>query len=567
MAAEAGSAGSAGGGRPLKRCLFLAPLLAIAGCRPPAPGPAAHAALPKSASAPFVEAAAARGLDFKHRSGAGEAMNIVQTSAGGCGVLDYDNDGWLDLYLVQGQHAPGKGGGNRLYRNRGDGTFEDVTEKAGVRGRGYGMACAAGDFDADGWTDLYVCNNGASELYRNRGDGTFEEVGERLGAAVKGCSVGAVFADLDGDRWPDLYVARYVEVGQNGDRLCRMNDVPTSCGPQQYPSQPGVFLRNLRGKGFRDETVERGLVNDGRAMAVSVLDANGDGKLDLLVTNDTTANTLFLAGPGGKFRNDALAAGVAYGDLGHAEGNMGCDFGDSDGDGDFDLFIGTMQNRMSVLYRHEARGAFTLATRSTGLAEATSSVVTYGLGFLDFDQDGDLDLFQSNGHVQNRIQEIDPAVTFHQPRQLFENLGDGTFRDRTPQGGPALGPGAGRGAACGDLDNDGDVDVVVNNLDGSPALLINQAEQLGRHWLSVRLEGKAPNRSPEGAVVRLTAGDRRLVRHLHRAYSYAATNDPRVHFGLGDLQQVEALTVEWPGGRAQEVRVPQVDREIVVREP
>lgn len=537
-------------------------VVAAAGCRT-----SATKAAPRSAAPPFAEAAGDRGIDFVHRSGAGKAFNIYQTSAGGCGVLDFDNDGWLDLYLVQGEHRAGVGGGNRLYRNRGDGTFEDVTEKAGVRGRGYGMACAAGDYDADGWTDLYVCNNGTSLLYRNRGDGTFEEVGKKAGAAVEGCSVGAVFADLDGDRWPDLYVARYVKLTPTSPELCTMNGVPTSCGPQQYVPQPGVFLKNLQGKGFREETAPRKLVNDGRAMAVAAADVDADQRLDLLVTNDTTANALFLAASGGQFRNDALGAGVAYGDMGHAEGNMGCDLGDYDGDGDLDLVIGTMQNRMTVLYRNEGSGSFTLVTRSTGLAEPTSQVVTYGLGFLDYDQDGDLDLFQSNGHVQNRIQEIDPGVTFHQPRQLFENQADGTFKDVTASAPAALSPAAGRGAAFGDLDNDGDVDILVNNLDGPPALLLNGAESMGRHWLRVRLEGKAPNRSPEGALVRVTAGGKTLLRHLHRSYSYAAANDPRLHFGLGSATQVERLEVVWPGGKTQQVSVPGVDREIEVREP
>ncbi|MGV3724079.1 MAG: CRTAC1 family protein [Actinomycetota bacterium] len=539
---------------------------ALVGCGDPSRKPATAPAA--SAPPPFLEGAASRGIDFQHLTGKGETMDIVQTSSGGCGLLDYDQDGWLDLYLVQGKHLNKPGGGNRLYRNLGNGAFEDVTEKAGVRGEGYGIGCATGDFDSDGWPDLFVANHGRNELYRNRGNGSFEAVGERVGAAISGFCVGAVFADFTGDGWPDLYTARYVRLPPDHPRFCPQNGVPASCSPTVYDPEPGRLLRNESGRRFVDITSAAGLKHDGRGMAAAAADLNADGRLDLLVTNDTTANSLFLSRGPVKFENQALMSGIAYGEMGVAEANMGCDFGDYNGDGALDLLIGVMQDRTTLLYRNDGAGSFSLASNEAGLGAATSSVVTFGCGFLDADNDGDLDFFQANGHVQDRIQEIDARLRFAQPRQLFENLGDGRFGDLTPSAGPALNaPTAGRGAAFGDIDNDGDVDVLVNNLDGPPSLLINQAERLGRHWLRVRLEGKAPNRTPEGALVSLQVGDRNLVRSLHTAYSYASANDPRVHFGLGEATQAGPLSIRWPNGVSQEVTVSGVDREIIVRQP
>lgn len=550
----------------MNRSILLPLCAALAGCGASSGKP--KPIRPAGAPPPFVESAASSGIDFRHVTGKGETMDIVQTSSGGCGVLDYDRDGRLDLFFVQGRHLDQPGGGNRLYRNLGDGKFADVTERAGVRGSGYGVGCATGDFDADGWPDLFVCNNGKSQLYRNRGNGSFEAVGDRVGAATDGFSVGAVFADFTGDGWPDLYTARYVRLRPDSPRICPQNGLPASCSPTVYDLEPGRLFRNEHGRRFVDITAAAGLKHDGRGMAVSAADLNGDGRLDLLVTNDTTANSLFLSRGPGKFENQALLSGVAYGEMGVAEANMGCDFGDYNGDGALDLLIGVMQDRATLLYRNEGAGTFTLAGDAAGLGAATSSVVTFGCGFLDADNDGDLDFFQANGHVQDRIQEIDARLRFAQPRQLFENVGDGRFKDLTPTAGPALNaPAAGRGAAFGDLDNDGDIDVLVNNLDDSPSLLINQAERLGRRWLRVVLEGKAPNRTPEGAIVTLQVGDRMLVRTLHTAYSYASANEPRIHFGLGDAAQAGPLTVRWPNGQRQEVSISGVDHEITVRQP
>jgi len=533
-------------------------------------GGCGHKTGPKPAAParyPFVEGAVQAGLVFQQRTGRKETVDIVQTSTGGCGVLDFDQDGHLDVYLVQGEHQPGAAGGNRLYRNRGDGTFEDVTERAGVRGRGYGMACATGDFDADGRTDLYVCNFGTNELFRNRGDGTFEEVAARMGADVKGCSVGAVFADLAGDGWPDLYVARYVRITPRSQMTCDLNGVPTSCGPNNYEVEPGVFLQSVAGRRFVDRTRETGLINTGRAMAVTAADATGDGSLDLFVTNDTSANCFFVRGAGDRYRDEALVSGVGYGDLGVSEANMGVDLGDYDGDGRPDFYIGVMQDRMSSLFRNDGAGLFHFATREAGLAIASAPVVTWGCGFLDHDLDGDLDLFQANGHVHNRIHDVDPRVEFAQVRQLFENVGNGQFEDRTQSGGPALlQAAAGRGAAFGDLDNDGDVDVVVNNLDGTPLLLWSQSEQSKRHWLRVRLIGRHPDVAAEGATVTLKLGGRTLVRHRHTAYSYASANDPRVHFGLGAETGSGTLVVRWPDGGTQTAAFSGVDCEVEIRQ-
>jgi len=514
-----------------------------------------------------VEGLPGTGIDFQQRSGAKEVVDIVQTSAGGVGLLDYDGDGLLDVYLVQGQHTAEAGGGNRLYRNQGSGKFEDMTDRAGVRGRGYGMGCAVGDFDADGKPDLFLCNNGTSALYRNRGDGTFEDVSAKLGAAVKGCSISAVFADLDRDGWTDLYVARYIQLDPKSRMLCTNNGITVSCDPQSYPAQPGVFLRNDGGKRFVDTTLPAGMTHGGRGMAAVVADLNEDRRLDLFVTNDTSANDLYVHLEKGRFESAAVLAGVAYGELGVAEANMGCDAGDYDGDGRLDLVVGVMQDRASLLFHNDGKGLFTLVTRQAGLAEATAPMVKWGVGFLDFDQDGDLDLFHANGHVNTLAERIEARHRYLQPRQLFENDGSGVFEDVSASCGAAMTtPAAGRGAAFGDLDNDGDVDLVVNNLDGPPNVLYNQAEKLGRHWLQVKLIGKRPNTGAEGAVVRLKVGDRTLTRLQHSTYSYASANDSRVHFGLGDAAGTGPLSITWPDGTRQEAEVPGVDREILVQQ-
>jgi hypothetical protein len=537
-------------------CLALA--LPVAGCK--------RAPSATHSSDLFAEAAARSGITFRQQSGKNkDALDIVQIEAGGCGMVDYDGDGKLDLYLVQGQHSPGAGGGNRLYHNRGDGTFEDVTERAGVAGSGYGMACGVGDFDADGRPDLYVCNFGTSQLFRNRGDGTFQDVTAATGAGVKGCAVGALFADLDGDGWPDLYVTRYVHIGPKDQLLCPTMGVASPCGPAVYAPEPGVFLHNDAGRRFVDRTREAGLVDKGHGMSAAVA-MLGDGPgLHLFVANDSSANAFFAPVGKGRYVDRALAAGVAYGDMGTAEANMGCDFGDYDGDGKLDLLIGVMQDRSTVLFRNEGGGMFSLASHQAGIVDATAPVVTFGCGFLDYDNDGDLDFFQANGHIRDRIHEIDPGQQYAQPRQLFENVGGGRFVDRSAASGAALlTPAVGRGTAFGDLDNDGDIDILVNNLDGPPMLLLNQAEKLHRHWLSVRLAGPRTNRSPEGAIVQLTVGDRKLTRHLHTARSYASASDARVHFGLGAATTAGPLQIRWPDGTTQSVPVPAIDREMTV---
>ena len=534
---------------------------ALSGCQ------AKSAEPPRAATVLFEDRAQSSAIDFAHRSGRTQSLNLFQTSGGGCAVLDFDGDGLQDLFLMQGEHRPGATMGNRLFRNLGEWRFEDVTARAGVRGHGYGLGCTVGDFDGDGHEDLYVCNNGQNELFRNRGDGTFEEVAGKLGAKVSGCSVGAVFADLDHDGWPDLYVVRYVAFPSSGSPLCVQNGVPASCGPLHYEAQPGVFLHNQQGQGFVEKTIPAGLINAGRGMAALVCNWGDTRRPDLFVTNDSTANALFTPGKRGRYVDSALEAGVAYGTMGSAEGNMGCDAGDVDGDGRLDLVVGVMQDRPTLLFRNAGQGMFTLDTSQQELAAASTSVTTFAAALVDVDNDGALDLLHANGHVQDRAAEIDPRLAYRQPPQLFLNDGAGHFTAAGPRGGPVFArPIAGRGAAIGDLDNDGDLDILLNNLDGPPVLLCNRAEGLGRHWLRVRLRATAPDHSPEGLIARLQVGDHTLTRHLHRAVGYASASEPLLHFGLGSSTSVGALTIVWPDGSEQKESIIGVDREITVRQ-
>ena len=520
---------------------------------------------------PFVDRTREAGLDFVHVNGMSGRLYILEIIGAGGALFDYDNDGDLDLYAVQGgplgtEAAPGPGG--RLYRNdlaaaathMATPRFVEVTAASRIRATGYGMGASTGDFDNDGWTDLYLTNYGGNQLLRNQGDGTFADVTRAAGADDPRWSTAAAFFDHDADGWLDLYVGNYLDFTDANHTVCRArSSAPDYCGPQQYRGVPSRLLRN-RGDGtFEDVSARMGLAGvPMKTLGVVAFDANEDGRADLYVANDGEPNVLWM-NRGARLEDDALMAGVAVNRQGQPEGSMGVDAADADGDADDDLFMTNITNEKNTLFvslRAQTRETlFEDRSLESGLGGPSLPMTGFGTLFSDFDNDGWLDLPVVNGTVY-RIEEQLRAGERHplrQRRQLFRNRGDGTFVDVTDSAGPAFhDPEVGRGLAVGDLDNDGDADLVVFNNDGPARLLINEAGHQAR-WIGLRLLTGSPGRDALGARVAVEREDgRTLWRRAHTDGSYLSASDPRVLVGLGREGRVRRVTVRWPDGPTEE---------------
>ena len=513
----------------------------------------------------FREAAADTGLDFQHQNGMSGAYYFVEITGSGAALFDYDNDGDLDLYLVQGTPLPSEAGTeastDRLFRNEsvesGQLGWTDVTEDAGTLGSGYGIGVATGDIDNDGFVDLYVTQFENNQLLRNRGDGTFEDVTEATGTDDARWSTSASFADLDQDGWLDLYVANYVNFTlANHEECYSSTSARDYCGPLSYEPYPDRLFRNLgRGDGasrFEDISAPSGILGEyGGALGVVVADFNGDRRPDVYVANDGTANQLWTAVGEGRFENQALLAGCAYNQDGKAEASMGVVAGDVDGDGDEDLFMTHLTDETNTLYLNDGQGLFTDHTAGSGLGSSSHRFTGFGTAWLDYDNDGWLDLMVVNGAVKT-ITELarqgDP-FPLHQRNQLLHNLGGTRFEEISGRAGSAFDLSeVSRGAAFGDVDNDGDTDVVVSNNHGPVRLLLNQVGQ-DRSWLGLRLRDAETQRDAYGAQVRVDLDDgRTLVRRVGTDGSYGSANDPRILLGLGEQTRLQEVTVTWPGG-------------------
>ncbi len=578
----------------------------------------------------FVDVTEQCGIDFVHVNGASQEKFPVETMCAGCGFLDYDGDGDLDIYLVNGAPLPGfkaeQTPVNRLYRNDGAAsgwTFTDVTEASGAGDSGYGMGCVAGDYDNDGDQDLYVTNWGPNVLYRNEGNGTFTNVTDQAGVGNALWGSAAAFFDYDGDGDLDLYVANYLDSRLDNNKFCsslRSMGKRAYCHPDEYPGVPDVLYRNEGDGTFTDVTREAGVYQPGgKGLGVVCTDYDGDGDLDLYVANDSMENYLFDNSGDGMFEEVALLVGAAFNEAGQAEAGMGVDCADVDGDGFLDLMIGHLDNETNTLYRNEGEGMFTDVTPTSGIGPPTLLKVTFGMVFLDVENDGDADAFAANGHVLDNISLVSDQVPYKQPNQLFENVGGGRFVEASERYGPGLGiVKASRGLAAGDYDNDGDVDLLVANIAEGPDLLRNEGGN-GENWLMVKLVGGArggmrdagfgnkgipsrqerrsgepeaglpvrctqtgvsqssgvggegsgggvSNRDGVGARVTVVAGDLRQVKEVHCGASYLAANDLRVHFGLGKREGVDSLEVRWPSGIVDRVEGVGVNRLVVIRE-
>ena len=524
----------------------------------------------------FTERAAAAGLDFTHSNGMSGRYYFPEMIPAGAGLLDYDNDGDLDVYLVQGRllgegpsrdqalppaEAAGRPGG-RLFRNDlrtgADGTrsvrYTDVTAQSGIDTPGYGMGVAAGDVTNDGCTDLYLTNLGPNQLFRNNCDGTFTDVSESSGAEGGGWSVSASFLDYDRDGWLDLYVGNYVQYSIATDRPCTgLAGRRDYCTPEVYTPQPDRLYRNRGGGRFVDETVTALTGADfGPALGVSTADFDGDGWIDVYVANDVHANLLWINQRDGTFRERGLVSGAALSGDGVEEASMGVDAGDFDNDGDFDLFMTHLPTEGNNVYENDGTGLFEDASIRSGLGPASHGRTGFGAAWLDVDNDGWLDLLAVNGAIEAIDGRGDQPFPYDETNLLFRNLRDGRFEDVTDRAGAALRLSEiSRGAAFGDIDNDGDTDLVVSNNSGRARLFINEVGNRN-HWLGLTLAASGGQRDMLGARVAVIRAGETRWRHVRTDGSYASAHDPRVLVGLGRSAEIPRVRVVWPSGRVEE---------------
>jgi hypothetical protein len=543
-------------------CLVAA-LGCFAGCRRIAETPATTAAAPPW----FEEIAVRAGIDFVHHSGHDRRHLLPEIMGGGAALFDMDNDGFLDLYLIQNGNLsdPSAGSGNRLYRNRGNGTFEDVTGSSGAGVRGYGMGVTAGDFDNDGFTDLYITNFGSNVLLRNDGRGHFVDVTAKAGVASAGWSTSAAFVDYDGDGDLDLFVAHYLNWRPAAEVECfSLSGVPDYCSPASYdlPSAATLYQNNGNGT-FTDVSARSGLTAAvGNGLGVVAGDFNGDGRIDVMVSNDRTPNHLWLNEGGGRFREAALAMGCALDQDGVAKSGMGVDAVDLDDDGDRDLLVVNLDGESDSFFRNQGT-FFVDDTVSIGLRTPSRRFTRFGTAFRDFDNDGWLDLYEANGRV-GRQSETYSADPYAEPSLLFRGLAGPRFEEVAPRGGTSpLLVASSRAAAFGDIDNDGGVDVVVVNRDSRPFLLHNVVKARG-HWAMLRVV-EEHGRDALGAEVTMTVGSRTIRRDVRAALSYLASNDPRVHVGLGQETIARNVTVKWADGLNERFGDIQADKIVVLR--
>lgn len=510
------------------------------------------------------------GILFVHDNARSAERHLPETvGAGGC-FFDYDNDGWLDLYLVNSNssdfYTPARPRRNALYRNNGDGTFADVTERAKVAGAGFGMGAAAGDYDRDGWLDLFVTAYGRNTLYRNRGDGTFEDVSAKAGVGAVGWFTCATWFDFDNDGDLDLFVSSFVRYSKDGNIFCGDNKIGRRyyCIPRVFEPTSSRLYRNKGDGTFADVSSESGIAGvQGKAFGAVATDVNNDGQMDLFVANDTLANLLFLNRGGGKFEEVGLAAGVAYGANGTPRSGMGVDATDYDADGWQDLFVANIDQELFSLYHNDKDSTFTDEPGEIG--PATRQLSGWGLKFFDYDNDGDPDLLLANGHPDDMIEMQTSRTKFREPLLMFENTG-GVFKNVSAASGAVFAKSfAARGLTAGDYDNDGDVDALVANNGGAPALLRNDGGNSNR-WLGVQLVARDSSPGGVGAVIKWRASGVKRERLKTSGGSYLASHDPREILGVGDAKKIDSLEIRWSSGHVDKLTDVPTNRYIKIVE-
>lgn len=549
--------------------------------------PLALHAEPSSLPDLFVDRAEQLGVDFVHFAGVSGELYIVEISGPGCGMLDYDNDGDLDLYLIQGRMlGPDKSVDDatlppqegyplrdRLYRNdlkvKADGSrvisFTDVTEASAIRADGYGVGIAVADYDNDGWVDIFLTNFGRNQLWRNQGDGSFQEVVAAAGVDDPRWSSGATFFDIDNDGWLDLFVGCYLDFSYENHRICRLpSGTPGYCAPQAYAPVTNRLYHNRGDGSFEDWSLKAGIQRQtGKTLGVLAGDFNLDGRMDLYVANDMLPNHLWINQGDGTFIEDGLLGGTAVNADGRSESSMGVAAADYDNDGDEDLFITHLGYQTNTLYINDGTGLFEDRTPTSGLGPPSVGRTSWGVGFLDYDNDGLLDLMTASGDVfviEALVRQNDP-FPMHQPNQLFRNVGGNRFEDVTARAGSVFELSeVSRGLAFGDVDNDGDTDVLLENCNGQARLLINTAGS-SPHWLGLRLVAGTPARDQIGAWVGVHRhGHPSQWRRVRTDGGFASANDPRILVGLADGSSVDRVEVHWPDGTVEQWTGVAVDR-------
>jgi hypothetical protein len=525
----------------------------------------------------FTDVTAASRLSFTHAS-APEKKYIVESMSGGVALFDYDKDGWLDVYLANAPTVATAGtpGSARsaLWRNNRDGTFTDVTSRAGVGDVGWAMGASTGDFDNDGWTDLYVTCFGANHLFRNNGDGTFADVTVRAGVGDTRWSTGGAFGDYDNDGNLDLFVANYVdlrldalpEFGQG--KNCVFKGLPVQCGPRGLTGAGDTLYHNNGDGTFTDVSVAAGVSDTARrfGMGVAWCDFNDDGRIDLYVANDSGPNYLYRNNGNGTFTDVGLTSGTALSEDGTEQASMGVAIGDYDHRGRWSILVTNFSDEYNAFYRHEHDFLFTDASYATRTAKASLPYVGWGTSLFDYDNDGWLDLMVVNGHVYPQADKSGGEAAYRERKLLYHNERDGTFTEVAAGAGDALMlPAVSRGAAFGDLDNDGDVDAVVNNLEGPATILRNDGGN-ENNYLTIDLVGRKSNRSALGARVKVIAGDLVQIAERRGGGSYLSQNDTRLHFGLEKRTAVDRIDVRWPGGATQTVTSIPANRLVTITE-
>ncbi len=501
------------------------------------------------------------GVDFKHSIGDHHLDNLVESVGGGAVFLDYDQDGYLDLYVSSGSYTENLSEGerpagnpvNRLYRNRQDGTFEDVTEKAGVGDPGYGMGMTVGDLNNDGYPDIYVTNYGPNVLYLNNGDGTFRDISRKAGVEGDECSVGAVWLDYDNDGYLDLYVGNYIDYDPEYGYFYAPDGFP---GPMAYDGQLDRLYHNLGNGTFEDVTGAMGIDNhDGRAMGVGAADFDGDGWIDIFVANDHMVNNIYHNQQGEKFVDQGIRTGMAFNQSGEATISMSVDFADYNGDGLIDVFMS--DDTYCSLYQNQGNGVFVDMAYPSGISMAAAQHVGWSSSFIDFDNDGDVDIFKVNGELKH---------LYGQEDQIFENLDGQRFRDASLDLGAYFQEEkVGRGACFGDYDNDGDLDGYIVNLDDEGTFLRNNRGN-ENNWITFQLVGTSSNRDAIGALVSVEAGGKRQVGVRRSTTGYLSQNDHRLHFGLAGASAVERVEIRWPSGKIQVLENLEVNQFVTVTE-
>jgi hypothetical protein len=527
----------------------------------------------------FEDITRAAGLAaWRHVMGTPQKRYILETDGSGVGLIDYDNDGWLDIYLVngstyaalEGREAPPHAA---LFHNNHDGTFTDVASAAGATNDRWGFGVAIGDYDNDGWPDIFVANFGANRLYHNNHDGTFTDVADKAGVTLGNWSDGATWGDYDGDGRLDLFVSGYVHVdvkhqpspeeGSVSQAFCQMRGVPVECGPRGLPGEPDHLFHNIGDGTFTDVSVKAG-VSDPDAFygfTAVFVDVNNDGKVDLLVANDSERNFLYINKGDGTFDDQSFVSGFALNSEGREIASMGLAVGDYMNDGLVDVLVTDFGDDYKALYKNDGNASFTDVAREAGIAKTAMPFVGWGDGLIDFDNDGWKDIMMVNGHVYPQVDQQHWGTTYAQRPLLFRNMHRGKFQSVPPVKASGLAvviPG--RGAAFGDLFNNGKIDVVINPIDGPPVLLKNVNSDR-HHWVELKLIGGSNSpRDAVGATVYLTAGGIRQREDVMSGGSYISSNDQRPHFGLGDSVDAGTAEIHWPSGAKETVRLPAVDR-------